>query len=144
MHDSPWETFGGTIKTGAQVPGTVVRLQPFGAFIELSPGIEGLAHISELGAGKRINHPREVMAEGDTVQVTVLSVDTAQQRISLSLRSPDDIPNEQADRTAVQEVNAANNTGLGTFADLLQGKFSRPGQVSQGLGQALRGLGPGG
>ena len=63
------------------------------------------------------------MAEGDSVQVTVLSVDPTAQRISLTLRSPDDIPNEQADRKAVQEVNAANNTGLGTFADLLQGKL---------------------
>jgi len=123
MHDSPWATFGNTLKTGTQVQGTVVRLQPFGAFIEISPGIEGLAHISELGGGKRINHPREVMAEGDTVQVTVLSVDTAQQRISLTLRSPDDIPNEQADRQAVKDLNAANNKGLGTFADLLRGKI---------------------
>lgn len=123
MHESPWESYGNTLKTGTQVQGTVVRLQPFGAFIELSPGVEGLAHISELGAGKRINHPREVLAEGDTVQVTVLSVDPASQRISLTLRSPDDIPDEQADRQRVQEVNAANNKGLGTFADLLQGKL---------------------
>ncbi len=123
LHDSPWESYGDTLKTGTQVQGTVVRLQPFGAFIELSPGIEGLAHISELGGGKRINHPREVMAEGDRVQVTVLSVDTAQQRIALTLRSPDDIPDALADRKAVKEVNAANNKGLGTFADLLAGKF---------------------
>lgn len=123
LHDSPWESFGNTLKTGTQVKGTVVRLQPFGAFIELSPGIEGLAHISELGAGKRINHPREVMAEGDSVQVTIMSVDPTAQRISLSLRSPDDIPDEAADRKAVKEVNAANNKGLGTFADLLQGKL---------------------
>ncbi|MCP4445346.1 MAG: S1 RNA-binding domain-containing protein [Myxococcales bacterium] len=123
LHDSPWASYGNTLKSGTQVQGTVVRLQPFGAFIELSPGIEGLAHISELGAGKRINHPREVMAEGDTVQVTVLSVDTSAQRISLTLRSPEDIPDAVADRQAVKDVNAANNKGLGTFADLLQGKI---------------------
>ncbi len=123
LHESPWASFGETLKTGTQIQGTVVRLQPFGAFIELAPGVEGLAHISELGAGKRINHPRDVLAEGDSVQVTVLSVDPSAQRISLTLRSPDDIPNEQADRQAVKEVNAANNKGLGTFADLLQGKL---------------------
>jgi len=123
LHESPWESYGETIKVGTQLPGTVVRLQPFGAFIELSPGIEGLAHISELGAGKRINHPREVLAEGDSVQVTVLSVDTTQQRISLTLRSPEDIPDAQADRMAVKQINAANDRGLGTFADLLQGKL---------------------
>lgn len=123
MHESPWESVGGNIKEGQRITGTVVRLQPFGAFVELSPGLEGLAHISELGAGRRINHPREVLAEGAKVEVTVLSIDPVQQRISLTLKSPDEIPDERADRAAVKAVNAAENKGLGTFADLLKGKI---------------------
>lgn len=123
LHESPWENLGANFKQGQQVTGTVVRLQPFGAFVELAPGIEGLAHISELGGGKRINHPREVVAEGAKVAVTILAIDPVQQRISLTLRSPDEIPDERADRAAVQAVNAAENTGLGTFADLLKGKI---------------------
>jgi small subunit ribosomal protein S1 len=123
LHESPWENLGANIKTGQQITGTVVRLQPFGAFVELAPGLEGLAHISELGGGKRINHPREVLAEGAKVAVTVLSIDPVQQRISLTLRSPDEIPDERADRDAVKAVNAAENKGLGTFADLLKGKI---------------------
>lgn len=123
MHDSPWTTFGATLKEGTRMKGTVVRLQPFGAFIELSPGVEGLAHISELGSDKRINHPRDVLAEGAQVEVTVMQVNLSQQRISLTLKSPDEIPNAIADRAAVREVNEANNRGLGTFADLLKGKI---------------------
>lgn len=122
MHDSPWETIGSSFKDGQRITGTVVRLQPFGAFVELSPGLEGLVHISELGAGKRINHPREVVAEGAKVEVTILSIDPTQQRIALSMRSPDDIPNDQADRATMAAVNAASAKGLGTFADLLKGK----------------------
>ncbi len=123
LHDSPWENVGSMFKEGQKVRGTVVRLQPFGAFVELAPGVEGLVHISELGAGRRLNHPREVLAEGAAVEVTILSIDLAQQRISLSMKSPEELPDQGADRQAVQEVNAANNKGLGTFADLLKGKF---------------------
>ncbi len=122
MHDSPWESVGDTLKTGQQVTGTVVRLQPFGAFIELSPGLEGLAHISELGGGKRINHPRDVLNEGQSISVTILGIDPIQKRVSLTLRSPDEIPDADADRKAVQQFNAASSKGLGTFADLLKGK----------------------
>ncbi len=123
LHDSPWENVGSLVKEGQRITGTVVRLQPFGAFVELSPGLEGLAHISELGAGRRLNHPREVLAEGAKVEVTVLSIDPVQQRIALTMKSPDEIPDERGDRAAVQAVNAAENTGLGTFADLLKGKI---------------------
>lgn len=120
LHDSPWESVSETITTGKQVTGTVVRLQPFGAFIELAPGLEGLAHISELGGGKRINHPREVLTEGESVKVTVLGIDPIQKRVSLTLRSPDEIPDVEGDRQAVQQFNAASSKGLGTFADLLK------------------------
>lgn len=122
MHDSPWDHVGASFKEGQCTSGTVVRLQPFGAFVELAPGLEGLAHISELGAGRRINHPREVLAEGAKVEVTVLSIDPVQQRISLTLKSPDEIPDGRAERAAVKAVNAAADKGLGTFADLLKGK----------------------
>ncbi len=120
LHDSPWETVSDTIKTGQQVTGTVVRLQPFGAFIELAPGLEGLAHISEIGGGKRINHPREVLTEGESIKVTILAIDPIQKRVSLTLLSPDEIPDVGADRKAVEQFNAASSKGLGTFADLLK------------------------
>ncbi|MCB0188503.1 MAG: S1 RNA-binding domain-containing protein, partial [Caldilineaceae bacterium] len=118
---SPWENAADSFVVGSKRSGTIVRLQPFGAFVELTPGVEGLVHISELGANRRINHPKEVVGVGDVVEVTVLAVDPINQRISLSMKSPDQIAEPDADRQAIKEVNAAAAKGLGTFADLLKG-----------------------
>jgi small subunit ribosomal protein S1 len=73
--------------------GTVARLAPFGAFVTLAPGIDGLIHMSQLGQGKRINHPREVLAEGQAIAVRVLKIDTESKRLSLALASAS--PQEQ-------------------------------------------------
>jgi len=59
---------------------------PFGAFVRLESGIDGLIHISNLGAGRRINHPREVVEAGQRVEVYVLSVDPQNRKISLSMQ----------------------------------------------------------
>lgn len=81
----PWQDAATSFPVGQRVTGTVNRLQPFGAFIELGPGIDGLVHISELGAERRVNHPSEVLNIGDRVEATVLGVDLERRRISLSL-----------------------------------------------------------
>jgi small subunit ribosomal protein S1 len=81
----PWQDAASSFPVGQRVTGTVNRLQPFGAFIELGPGIDGLVHISELGAGRRVNHPSEVLNVGDRIEATVLGVDLERRRISLSL-----------------------------------------------------------
>jgi predicted RNA-binding protein with RPS1 domain len=70
---------------GTETTGKVVRTESFGAFVELVPGLEGLVHISEIGAGRRLNHAKEAVQPGQEVQVRVLGVDTARRRISLSM-----------------------------------------------------------
>ena len=65
--------------------GTVTKLMNFGAFVELEPGIEGLIHVSNLGMGRRVNHPKEVLSPGDQVDVRVLTVDKEARRIGLEL-----------------------------------------------------------
>jgi small subunit ribosomal protein S1 len=65
--------------------GKVARMQPFGAFIELVPGVDGLLHVSELGEGKRLEHPNEVLKDGQTVNVRVERVEKGAKRISLSV-----------------------------------------------------------
>ncbi|MEW6111837.1 MAG: 30S ribosomal protein S1 [Thermodesulfobacteriota bacterium] len=87
--DDPWLTVGDRFPEGKSVLGKVTRLAKFGAFVELEPGVEGLVHISELGAGRRIGHPREVLNEGDQVEVRVLSSDQASRRISLEMPRSD-------------------------------------------------------
>ncbi len=79
------------------VRGTVVRLAPFGAFVNLEPGVDGLIHISKLGAGRRIKHPKEVIEVGQAVEAYVQEIDPKNKRISLSLEQkqvlkPVDLP----------------------------------------------------
>ena len=81
----PWETFGEKFTVGKRYEGQVTQLAPFGAFVELEPGIEGLVHVSQLGAGRRVNHPDEVVSVGDHVEVSILNVDPERRRISLSM-----------------------------------------------------------
>jgi len=81
----PWDNVAAVYPEGTLQRGKVVRLTPFGAFVNLGPGIDGLLHISKLGGGKRIAHPREVVKEGDYLEVKIEAIDRDHKRISLSL-----------------------------------------------------------
>lgn len=83
---NPWQNADSKYAVGAKVKGAVSRLMDFGAFVKLEPGVEGLVHISELAHG-RVFRSSDVVSEGQEVEVKVLSVDTEQQRISLSLKA---------------------------------------------------------
>ena len=82
--EDPWKAFAASLKEGDRLSGKVVRLQPFGAFIELKPGVDGLIHISAL-SDRRIAHPRDVVKVGEAVEVVVEKVDPAEKRIGLRL-----------------------------------------------------------
>ncbi|AFM25535.1 30S ribosomal protein S1 [Desulfomonile tiedjei] len=84
--EDPWDTVAQRFPEQSVIRGTVKKLMNFGAFVELEPGIEGLIHISNLGMGRRINHPKEVLSEGDSVEARVLSVDQGARRIGLELK----------------------------------------------------------
>jgi small subunit ribosomal protein S1 len=121
----PWTTAAERFPTGANVPGTVRRLEAFGAFVEITPGLEGLVHISKITADRRLSHPRQALTVGQSVEVTVLAVDPAQRRISLSLVERANREREAAERAdredekrALAEINRPRS--LGTFADLLE------------------------
>lgn len=81
----PWEDAQGKIKTGDIMEGTVKRLVPFGAFVELVSGVEGLVHISEI-SHNHIGTPEEVLSEGEKIKVKVLDVNITERRVSLSIR----------------------------------------------------------
>ncbi|HEY8551854.1 MAG TPA: 30S ribosomal protein S1 [Thermaerobacter sp.] len=83
----PWDDVERKYPAGSRVRGTVVRLVPFGAFVRLEPGVEGLVHISQL-ADHRVESPEEVVQEGQEVEVRVLRVQPQERRISLSMRTP--------------------------------------------------------
>ncbi len=82
----PWEKAVETYQIGQRVSGKVTNLTPFGAFIEIESGLEGLIHVSEMSWTKRIRHPKEVLKEGDDIEAMVLKIDTENKRISLGLR----------------------------------------------------------
>ncbi len=85
----PWETASVNYPTDSIVEGKVVRIVPFGAFVELEPGLDGLVHISQV-AKTRIEKVEDVLKVGDIVRVRVLDVDTDKKRISLSIRQAAD------------------------------------------------------
>src|SRR5262249_26676804 len=82
---SPFEEYHKTVKAGARVKGKVTRTADFGAFVELAPGVEGLIHISELST-QRVRRVRDIVSEGQSVEVEVLSLDPGTRRIALSLK----------------------------------------------------------
>ena len=86
LADNPWDSVTSKYPTGGTIQGTVTKLMQFGAFVKLEAGVEGLIHISEMGHG-RVNRAGDVVSEGQTVEVKVLSVDTDAQRIGLSLKA---------------------------------------------------------
>lgn len=85
LEQDPWEGVEKKYLVDSRVNGTIMRLAPFGAFVMLEPGVEGLIHISNLGAGRRINHPKEVAEVGQAVEVYVLAVDPEKRKVSLSI-----------------------------------------------------------
>ncbi len=83
---NPWDEAEQKFPVGARVKGTVSKLMQFGAFVKLTPGVEGLIHISEMGHG-RVQRSSDVVSEGQEVEVKVVSFDREAQRIGLSLKA---------------------------------------------------------
>jgi small subunit ribosomal protein S1 len=115
LANDPWRDAIAALHEGQRVKGKITRMQPFGVFVEIAPGIEGLVHISELGAGRRINHPKEVVKEGEEIEAVILGIDAEKRRIALSLSgTKDGSPEEIA-----EAVKTQTGGKLGTFGDLL-------------------------
>lgn len=85
LQTEPWEKAIASLCVGQIVQGTITKVMPFGAFARIADCLEGLIHISELSDG-RVNHPREVVKEGDVVSVKIVRIDPQQRRIGLSLK----------------------------------------------------------
>jgi small subunit ribosomal protein S1 len=98
----PWQQVLDTYGEGDVVDGKVTKVVTFGAFVEILPGVEGLVHISEL-APHHVENPREVVSQGDSVQVKVIEVDAERRRLSLSLKRVENgVPMRPPDAAAPQ------------------------------------------
>ncbi|GJM43962.1 MAG: hypothetical protein DHS20C21_08040 [Gemmatimonadota bacterium] len=91
LQEDPWEAVASGLTSGQKIKAKVVRLAPFGAFLEIAPGVDGLAHVSTLAEG-HVGQPADVVKVGDEVEPWVLSVDRESRRISLSLMEPGEMP----------------------------------------------------
>jgi small subunit ribosomal protein S1 len=120
----PWGNIEKDFPEGSRHHGTVARLMDFGAFVALAAGVDGLLHISKLGAGKRINHPREVVSKGQVVEVKVDSIDKDNKRLALSLAGSDQAEEKKGDGEDYAKFLREGSDSMGTLADLLKSKLS--------------------
>ena len=82
----PWSNIEQKFPAGSQIEGPVTKLMNFGAFVQLEEGVEGLIHVSEISADKRINHPQDVLRTGQVVKAQILAIDPIKRQIKLSMK----------------------------------------------------------
>src|SRR5438128_9752324 len=122
---NPWDNIEGKFPIGAKVKGKVVNLVPYGAFVELEPGVEGLVHVTELSWTKRIAKPSDVLKQDQEIEAVVLGINRDEQKISLGLRqletNPWDKAQEKYPPGARVKGKIRNLTSYGAFIELEEG-----------------------
>ena len=122
---NPWENIDAKYQVGAKVKGRVVNLVPYGAFVELEPGVEGLVHVTELSWTKRIAKPSDVLKADQEIEAVVLGINREEQKISLGIRQLDTNPWDKAmDKYppgAKVKGKIRNLTSYGAFIELEEG-----------------------
>ncbi len=117
---SPFEQIDSQFTVGDIVPGKVVRLAQFGAFVEIAPGLQGLVHISQI-SHEHIGNPDEVLEKGQDVQVKILAVDKDEERISLSIKDTIEQETDFDESYLNQQDTDDDNPTLGdVFGDKLK------------------------
>ena len=123
--ENPWENIDDKYPIGEKVSGKVVNLMPYGAFVELEPGVEGLVHVTELSWTKRINKPSEVLKADDEIEAIVLGINRDEQKISLGVRqldtNPWDLAQEKYPVGSKVTGKIRNLTSYGAFMGLEEG-----------------------
>jgi small subunit ribosomal protein S1 len=122
---NPWDSIEDKFPVGQKVKGKIVNLVPYGAFVELEPGVEGLVHVTELSWTKRIAKPSDILKQGDEIEAVVLGINRDEQKISLGIRQLDSNPWEQAQQKFPVGSNVKgkvrNLTSYGAFIELEEG-----------------------
>jgi small subunit ribosomal protein S1 len=124
LERDPWQDAAAQFPAGTFVRGQVTRAEPFGAFVQLSPGVEGLVHISELAGdapSRQLRHARDAVKPGDAIEVVVLAVEPDKRRISLGLATREERVDDEGRAAAARA--SGRGSGLGTLGDLLGGKL---------------------
>ena len=122
---NPWDSIEAKYPVGAKVKGKVVNLVPYGAFVELEPGVEGLVHVTELSWTKRIAKPSDVLKPDQEIEAVVLGINREEQKISLGIRQLEANPWDKAageiSRRHPVKGKIRNLTSYGAFIELEEG-----------------------
>ncbi|MHC4712885.1 MAG: 30S ribosomal protein S1 [Planctomycetota bacterium] len=122
---SPWQDVEEKYPVTSRVRGTVVNIMPYGAFVKLEEGIEGLVHISEMSWTRRVNHPSELVAIGDVIEVVVLGINKEKEEISLGMKQIEANPWTQVEAKyppgTVIKGRVRNLTNYGAFVEIEEG-----------------------
>jgi small subunit ribosomal protein S1 len=122
---NPWEQIETKFQVGQKVKGKVVNLVPYGAFVELEPGVEGLVHVTELSWTKRIAKPSDVLKQGQEIEAVVLGINRDEQKISLGVRQLETNPWDRAAEKYPPGTRVKgkirNLTSYGAFLELEEG-----------------------
>jgi small subunit ribosomal protein S1 len=122
---NPWDQIETKFPVGTKVKGKVVSLMPYGAFVQLEPGVEGLIHVTELSWTKRVAKPGDVLKQDQEIEAVVLGINRDEQKISLGIRQLESNPWDQAEGkyTVGNKVKGKvrNLTSYGAFVELEEG-----------------------
>jgi len=122
---NPWDNIEAKFPIGTKVKGKVVSLVPYGAFVQLEPGVEGLVHVTELSWTKRVAKPSDVLKQDQEIEAVVLGINRDEQKISLGVRQLESNPwDNAADKYKVGERvkgKVRNLTSYGAFVELEEG-----------------------
>jgi small subunit ribosomal protein S1 len=122
---NPWQDIETKYPVGSIVKGRIVNIVPYGAFIEIERGVEGLIHISEMSWTKRINHPSEIISVGDEVEAMVLNIKKDEAKISLGIKqtefNPWSVVEEKYPPSTRIRGRVRNITSYGAFVELEEG-----------------------
>jgi small subunit ribosomal protein S1 len=122
---SPWEEIERKYPVNSRVKGAVVNIMTYGAFVRLEDGIEGLVHISEMSWTRRVNHPSEMVKQGDEVEVVVLEINKDKQEISLGMKqievNPWELVSEKYPPGTIIEGAVRNLANYGAFVEIEPG-----------------------
>ena len=124
LERDPWQDAAAQFPAGTFVRGQVTRAEPFGAFVQLAPGVEGLIHISELAGDARarpLRHARDAVKPGDAIEVVVNALEPDKRRISLGLATREERVDDEGRDAAARA--SGRGSGMGTLGDLLKGKL---------------------
>jgi small subunit ribosomal protein S1 len=125
LESNPWDNIKTKYSIGSRVKGKVVSLVPYGAFVQLEPGVEGLVHVTELSWTKRVAKPSDVLKQDQEIEAVVLGINREEQKISLGIRqlesNPWDIADQKYPVGTKVKGKVRNLTSYGAFVELEEG-----------------------